>query len=261
MGCNGGRDAARLARHLLLAPEKPRMRPPLKGLPLKKAHFRKGQAMKVKTSQQLYNYWNELRGGRLAPRRFEVEPSAISAILPDTFILERVDRMDYVFRLAGTRICEAFGREFRGRNLLELWPLDDREVVIRVLESVTRDGGVGVIGLMASAPGGRTAAFEMVLLPLIHTGQAIGRVLGGLTPLSSLQPYGLEGFSTIELNTFEVIWPDGRPFAVLSRGEAPAPFLRDSGPSRLVRSDRRAFRVFDGGRKDPLIGARPIGPK
>lgn len=219
--------------------------------------------MKVKTSQQLFTYWNELRGGRLAPRRFEVEPSAISAILPDTFILERVDRLDYVFRLAGTRICEAFGREFRGRNLLELWSLEDREVVIRVLESVTRDGGVGVMGLMASDPDGRTAAFEMVLLPLIHTGQAIGRVLGALTPVSTAPApaFGVEGFSKIDLCTFEVIWPDGRPFAVLSRNAAPAPFLRDSGPSRLVRSDRRSFRVFDGGRKDPLVGSRPIGPK
>ena len=217
--------------------------------------------MKVKTSQQLFTYWNELRGGRLAPRRFEVEPSAIAAILPDTFILERADRLDYVFRLAGTRICEAFGREFRGRNLLDLWSPEDREVVIRVLESVTRDGGVGVIGLMASEPGGRAAAFEMVLLPLIHTGQAIGRVLGALAPVAAAPPFGHEGFSLIELNTFEVIWPDGRPFAVLSRSEAPAPFLRDSGPSRLVRSDRRSFRVFDGGRKDPLVGARPTGPK
>ena len=217
--------------------------------------------MKSKTSQQLYAYWNELRAARLAPRRFEIEPSAISAILPDTFILERVERFDYVFRLAGTRICEAFGREFRGRNLLDLWTPGDREVVIRVLESVTRDGGAGVIGLMASEPNGRSAAFEMSLLPLIHTGQTIGRVLGSLSALSSPGGYASESFDRIELSTFEVIWPDGRPFALLSRTEAPSPFLRDQGPSRIVRSERRSFRVFDGGRKDPVVGARPIGPK
>jgi len=218
--------------------------------------------MKVKTSQQLFAYWNELRGGRLAPRRFEIEPAAIATILPDTFILERVERLDYVFRLAGTRICEAFGREFRGRNLLELWSPADREVVIRVLECVTRDGGVGVIGLMAGEPGGRTAAFEMVLLPLIHTGQTIGRVLGSLSPITPSAIGLAETFETIELSTFEVVWPDGRPFALLARTDAPAPFLRDHGPSRVVRSDRRAFRVFDGGRQDPIVGGgRPIGSK
>lgn len=217
--------------------------------------------MRAKTSQQLYTYWNELRAGRLAPRRFEVEPSAIAAILPDTFILERADRLEYAFRLAGTRICEAFGREFRGRNLLDFWSASDREIVIRVLESVTRDGGVGVIGLLATSPDGQTAAYEMALLPLIHTGQSVGRVLGALTPLSPLNGYHTEPFDRIEVNTFDVIWPDGRPYALIARSEPPAPFVRDSGPSRLVRSDRRAFRVFDGGRKDPVVGARPLGSK
>lgn len=217
--------------------------------------------MKLRTSQHLYTYWNELRGGRLAPRRFEVEPAAIAAILPDTFILERVERFDYVFRLAGTRICEAFGPELRGRNLLDLWTEADREVVIRVLESVTRDGGVGVIGLMASGADGRTAGFELLLLPLIHTGQSIGRVLGSLAPVSQASLDAGQTFASIEVSTFEVIWPDGRPYALLSRTDAPAPFLRDMGPSRVVRSERRAFRVFDGGLTEPVAGNRPNGSK
>ena len=218
--------------------------------------------MKVKTSQQLYAYWNELRGGRLAPRRFEVEPSAIAAILPDTFIVEREDRHDYTFRLAGTRICEYFGKEFRGRNLLDLWSAEDREVVIRVLESVTRDGGVGLIGFMANGAGGGAAGFELLLLPLVHTGQAISRVLGSIAPLSALTHYGQQPIETIELGTFDVIWPDGRPHALLARTPAPAPFLRDTGPSRIVRSERRSFRVYDGGRMDETLpGFRPLGSK
>lgn len=217
--------------------------------------------MKVKTSQQLYAYWNGLRGSRIAPRRFEVEPSAISTILPDTFILEREDRHEYMFRLAGTRICDSFGREFRGRNLLDLWSPEDREVVIRVLESVTRDGGVGLIGLMAGDESAHTAAFELLLLPLVHTGQSITRVLGSLAPLSALPAFLPQNFSRVELSRFEVIWPDGRPHAVISRTSAPAPFLRDLGPSRLVRADRRSFRVYDGGRKATEPETGPTGSK
>ena len=217
--------------------------------------------MKVRTSQQLFAYWNDLRGGRLAPRRFEVEPSAISAILPDTFILEREDRHEYMFRLAGTRICDRFGREFRGRNLLDLWTQDDREVVIRVLESVTRDGGVGVIGLMAGSDAGNQAAFEMLLLPLVHTGQSISRVMGSLSPINVLQPYAQAAFSKLELSTFDVIWPDGRPHAVVSRGTAPAPFLRETGDAKVVRFERRSFRVYQGGRKDSANDGGKPGPK
>mgnify|MGYP002386686614 CR=1 FL=1 len=74
--------------------------------------------MKHKTSQSLYGYWNEVRRGRLAPRRFDIEPSRISQILPATFILERVESERYLFRLAGTRLCEIFAREFRGTNFV-----------------------------------------------------------------------------------------------------------------------------------------------
>jgi hypothetical protein len=207
--------------------------------------------MKVRTSQQLYAYWNDLRGSRLAPRRFEVEPSAIANILPDTFILEREDRHDYLFRLAGTRICDRFGREFRGRNLLDLWSPDDREVVIRVLESVTRDGGVGVIGLMAGSATTGLAAFEMLLLPLVHTGQTISRVMGSIAPVSPLSCAEQDTYRHVELSTFDVIWPDGRPHAVIARSAAPAPFIRDTGDSKVVRFERRSFRVYEGGKPDP----------
>ena len=47
--------------------------------------------MKQRTIQTLYAYWNELRAGRIAPRRLEIEPSRISSILPETFMLERTD--------------------------------------------------------------------------------------------------------------------------------------------------------------------------
>ena len=217
--------------------------------------------MKAKTSQLLFSYWNELRAGRLAPRRFEVEPSAIATILPDTFILERENRHQYIFRLAGTRFCDHFGREFRGRNLLDLWTTEDREVAIGLLESVTRDGGVGLMGFLAQGPDGPVASFEMLLLPLVHTGQAITRVLGSMAPLPPLPRDGYGAIIQLGLNTFEVVWPDGRPHAVVARTQAPAPFLRDTGTSRLVRSDRRAFRVYDGGRKDAAPGTRPPGSK
>ena len=85
--------------------------------------------MKQKTSQILFAYWNEVRGSRVAPRRFEIEPSRISEILPETFILERLDRETYRFRLAGTRICEEFGQELRGTNFLDGW-LDDGCIVL-----------------------------------------------------------------------------------------------------------------------------------
>ena len=59
-----------------------------------------GPAMKHTTTQNLYAYWNAMRGARLAPRRFEIEPAQIADILPDTFILERVDFETYPFSVS-----------------------------------------------------------------------------------------------------------------------------------------------------------------
>ena len=47
--------------------------------------------MQQRTNQILFAYWNDVRGERLAPRRFEIEPARIATILPETFILERLD--------------------------------------------------------------------------------------------------------------------------------------------------------------------------
>ena len=76
--------------------------------------------------QTLYGYWNALRAGRIAPRRLEIEPSRIGSILSETFMLERTDPATYHYRLAGTRLCEIFGFELRGTNLLDGWSEADR---------------------------------------------------------------------------------------------------------------------------------------
>lgn len=77
--------------------------------------------MQQPTSRQLYAYWDRVRNGRVAPRRFEIEPAKIAALLPQTFIAENAGMLSYRFRLAGTKICEQFGRELRGADLLGLW--------------------------------------------------------------------------------------------------------------------------------------------
>jgi len=59
------------------------------------------QEMKHPSNRELFEYWNMLRGERLAPERADIEPSAIRTILGDTFVLERDGWKDPVFRLAG----------------------------------------------------------------------------------------------------------------------------------------------------------------
>jgi hypothetical protein len=99
--------------------------------------------MQQPTSRQLYAYWDRVRNGRVAPRRFEIEPAKIAALLPQTFIVENAGMLGYRFRLAGTKICEQFGRELRGADLLGLWDAKDPDAVASLLRNIFADAAVG----------------------------------------------------------------------------------------------------------------------
>lgn len=203
--------------------------------------------MKNKTSQILYAYWNEVRGKRIAPRRFEIEPARIGSILPETFILERADKDAYRFRLSGTRIFESFGVEFRGSNFLDMWQGADRDLINLNLGIVASQGAVATLAFEGATQDGRRATFEAILLPLVHTGQVIDRILGAISCVSPPQWIGTARLDDRRLVGHQSIWPDGRPHAILASGERQAPFMPFTRAARLVRSDRRQFRVYDGG--------------
>jgi hypothetical protein len=233
--------------------------------------------MMQRTSQILFAYWNEVRAGRIAPRRFEIEPSRIGSILSETFILERMSTLEhtgpaavtpasstqprpelrpvYRYRLAGTKLCEQFGDDFRGRDFLDDWDLDDRATLEQTLSGMSERGGVSVITFEAStsAGPGRAASarkrltFEAVMLPLVHTSDSLDRFLGCMCPTDEPAWLGSERLVEKSLLRCELIWPDGRPFPVVEKNRQQTPFLAEIRNARLVRSERRQFRVYDGG--------------
>ena len=100
--------------------------------------------MKNPKSRALYHYWNGLRQGREVPCRKDIDPRQIKMLLPDIFILERFDHDHLVFRLAGTRICDFYGREFRAHNFLTLWRGRDRFQMRDFLKDVLDKPAPGV---------------------------------------------------------------------------------------------------------------------
>jgi len=58
---------------------------------------------------------------RAAPERSDIEPDAIRRALADTFIVAYDRGNGHAVRIAGTRLCAAFGREFRGAAFIDLW--------------------------------------------------------------------------------------------------------------------------------------------
>jgi hypothetical protein len=223
-------------------------------------HALDGDLMKKATTQGLYQYWNAVRGNRLAPRRYEVEPSQIVPFLSNTIILEQPDNTGCRIRVAGTNVCELLGDDLRGQLFLEHWDDDDQHVLLDSLKTITRYGGVGLFEFNGEfREDSPVAKFELLLLPLLHLESRIERVLGSISAIA--EPDWLAGSypCRLRLTSNKIIWPDGRHRG-LARDSQPVPFqaerpgnvpvLRsDAGirRARLVRSERRQFLVYDGG--------------
>jgi hypothetical protein len=199
--------------------------------------------------QTLHSYWNEVRAGRLAPQRLEIEPSRIAGILSETFMLERIDAGTYQFRLAGTRLCEVFGSELRGKNFLAGWSDQDRRVLERQLATISEQGAAALLTIEGVADTRHRVELVANFLPLLHAGK-ITRIIGAMSATSSPPWLGSEPLRSRHLKQHQLLWPDGRPHALLARLGRQAPFhpgLAGAGV-RIVKAEHRRFRVFDGGR-------------
>lgn len=213
--------------------------------------------MKHPATQALYAYWNEVRRDRRAPRRLEIQPARIGSFLLDTFILERAERNVFRFRLAGTRVAARFGTDLRSRDFLSCWSEGDRSLLEHHLSEITDLGRVGLFTGELGSPLGQdlrateAPLFELLVLPLVHTGQSIDRLLCLLVPLdepasSSFRPSAL----SMRLLAGESIWPSAEHRDAFAYADRQLPLHPHVRMARIVRQGRRQFRVYEGGRDE-----------
>ena len=199
------------------------------------------------TTNALYAYWNEVRGERIAPRRFDIEPSQLGTMLSETFILEDDGTGPAIFRLAGTKVCDNFGREFRGTRFADLFAEDTRAAIAAHLEEVRIHGAVQVLEVTTGPDAKRAVSFEILLLPLIHSGTKISRILGTIVAVDPPQWLGSERLPVLTVLRQERMWPEGRPHAALEKFRNQPALIPELAGARLIRVNRRSFRILDGG--------------
>lgn len=126
----------------------------------------------------LYDHWRTVRGGNRAPFRNDINPAAFREILDSVFVLDWNSTSDVRFRLAGSRLCDSFGMELRGMNLLALWQGEARARLGQLLHRVVTEPCVGhAIGVQESESG-YAADFEILLLPLKRDDGSLNRIIG-----------------------------------------------------------------------------------
>ena len=203
--------------------------------------------MQHPTSRALYAYWNEVRGERIAPRRFDIEPSHLGTMLAETFILECDGTQPAIFRLAGTKICDNFGREFRGTRFSDIVRDEHRAELDGHVDEMRAQGAVHVLEVATGHDDKHQARFEVLMLPLVHSGNSISRVLGVIAAVEMPSWIGGERLPLLDVVGHERIWPEGRPHLIEENHRNQTPLIPELAGARIVRSNRRSFRILDGG--------------
>jgi len=137
--------------------------------------------MKDKIIKQLFSYWDELRGDRIAPTRAEIDPRKIKGTLEHTFILEAVKTGSPKFRLAGIEVCDLLGMELRGMPSHALIEEVDRGDFNAILAEVLATPQIVELRLEGQVAGGRHITGRMILMPLQDNQRALTRILGAVT--------------------------------------------------------------------------------
>lgn len=206
--------------------------------------------MRSRTTIELFQYWNAIRGGRDLPRRDEIAPADIRSLLPDLFILQKQADGTIRYRLAGTRVCTLFGCELRGQRFSVLWRDTETAEVTTIAERVMTHCAPMLISARGETAAGDVLELEVLLAPLASADGDNDRVLGALSPLSG--PPWLHTTPIGRLATSGLSALDPRRNAELDEART------RSGATSVGVVDgrnRRAnqilhLRVFDGGRRD-----------
>jgi hypothetical protein len=193
--------------------------------------------MKHASIRELFDYWNTRRGARPAPERSEIEPGTIRGVLADTFMLSFDPRAGHPFRIAGTRVCAAFGRELKGVGFTEIWAAASRDPIRELLATVATE----TIGVVAGASGrsheGASLGLELLVLPLAHRGAASARMLGALVPTEVPYWLGSQTLGRLTLGTIRYLGAQTGPYSV--------PHRTPAVPSEA--RVRHGLMVYDGG--------------
>ncbi|WP_068085469.1 PAS domain-containing protein [Polycladidibacter stylochi] len=164
--------------------------------------------MKHGATRLLYTYWDQVRADRQAPYRSDIHPSSIKPVLGDTFIIELKKNGDYLFRLAGTRICTLYARELKGFNFLNLWNQKDNATVKTVLNAITEETAAAVITFTGKTKYNDSIQIELLLLPLKVKGEGTTRILGSLVPMKRPYWFGCNQIIKQAINSMRIVWPD-----------------------------------------------------
>ena len=140
-----------------------------------------GHKMSDPVLDSLRTYWENLRAGRVAPYRSEIDPREFKHALENMFILEIVGDSNIRVRLAGMKMCEMMGMEVRGMSPRAFMMPGDRTKFDQAIMDVVAKPAVTEFVMETIDYNGRSGTAYMLMMPLRSDFGEITRILGCIT--------------------------------------------------------------------------------
>ena len=162
-------------------------------------------------SRAIFRHWEAIRGEDSAPHRDAVNLRQLGQYVSWLFIMERSPRIEgYVWRLAGSKVCDLWRRELTGSEFLTGWDRFESETIRRLLDGVSKNFQPCTLRLRLTTSLAQVIDVEIIALPLRARDGSI-HVFGGVLPFRDLDTLGHERIANVELCSARTIWTEPVP--------------------------------------------------
>ena len=188
-----------------------------------------GMQMLHPGSRKLFRYWEGLRAERPCPQRCDIDLRQIVEIMPNLVILEMNQFLqEWIYRLAGTAVCELMDGNQTGKNALTGWDSFEKNVVAESFAIAKKRKQPCLVRMRFMFENAPNLPAELVALPVFDEKTQQIQLFGGLFPVLQSKPIIAARLVRRELVSARMIWTEHETGDALLEyvGRNAAPMLR-----------------------------------
>ena len=127
--------------------------------------------------RQAYDYWRARKGAKIYPSRKDITPEGMKPFLAKTMLIDVCHSpLDFIFRVFGTGIATAHGKDYTGKSVRDLDPAAFAELIWNQYSEVL-SAGDAVFHRVQFTGGDRYINYHRITMPLSTDGTTIDMLL------------------------------------------------------------------------------------
>ena len=127
--------------------------------------------------REVYDYWCRTRGERTMPSRKDIAPEDMRSYLSHVMLIDvSHDSLGFVYRVFGTDIARAHGKEYTGKSVRQLQPAGFADLVWQQYLEVVEAKAPRLHAVQLEADG-RHEKYQRLTLPLSSDGAIVDKLL------------------------------------------------------------------------------------